>query len=64
MARIDYTTEKRFAQKELMKAGNEFASVKMRLAGTTYAKRCEDIMAAIQSLNNDLVADIRKGAGK
>lgn len=58
--RIDYDQEKKWAQKELMKAANEMSSVRMRLNGTKYYDRCERIMKSLVKLNDALVKEIRR----
>lgn len=57
---IDYNQEKKWAQKDLMKAANTMASVKMRLDGTKYHDECDKIMNAMVKLNDALVKEIRK----
>lgn len=51
---------KELAQKELLKAGNAFSSVMMRLEGSKYSSRCKKIWAELRALNDELIKDIKK----
>jgi len=51
----------KYAQQEIMKAGKELSSAKMRLEGTKYEADAQHAWDALQKLNDKLVKDIRKG---
>lgn len=50
----------KYAQQEIMKAGKELSSAKMRLDGTRYEADAQRAWDALQTLNDRLVKDLRK----
>ena len=52
--------ELRWAQKDIMNAGNSIVSAGLRLRGTEYEKAYDRLYKAMHALNNKLIKDINK----
>lgn len=59
MANVNMLQEKKFAQKEILKASKDLSSAKMRLEGTQYESKINKIWELLYQVNNDLIAEIR-----
>lgn len=51
----------KYAQQEVMKAGKELGSAKMRLDGTRFEADANRAWQALSDLNDKLIQEIRKG---
>lgn len=50
----------RYAQQEILRAGNWLVSANMRLEGTKYESDMRKIMDSLSNLNSKLINDIKK----